>query len=104
MADGGSDDLRERARSVRNDLEMVLRLEDIRLLSTEWKDGEFDHDTADRAYAQAFGDYGIDVAGLPVEEAAACIRARAGVAVALTAALDDWAYNWREMARQAARG
>jgi len=35
--------------------------------------------------------HGIDVAGLPVEEAAARVRARPAVALALVAALDDWA-------------
>ncbi|MHB8954089.1 MAG: tetratricopeptide repeat protein [Pirellulaceae bacterium] len=92
LAGGGSDELREPVHQLRHDLEMVLRLEDVRLLSSYWKDDKFDDKTADRAYAQAFGDYGIDVAGLPVEDAAARIRARAGVAVALAAALDDWAF------------
>jgi tetratricopeptide (TPR) repeat protein len=93
LAGGGSDELRERVHQLRKDLDMVLRLEDIRLLSSEWKDDKFDHETADRAYAQAFADYGIDVAGLTADEAAARILARAGVAVALAAALDDWAFN-----------
>src|SRR5262249_52962407 len=82
----------ERVHQLRKDVELVLRLEDIRLLSSEWKDEKDDFETADQAYAQAFADYGIDVAGLPADEAAARIRARAGGAVALAAALDDWAY------------
>jgi tetratricopeptide (TPR) repeat protein/serine/threonine protein kinase len=90
LAGGGSDDLREHVHQLRKDLEMVLRLEDIRLLSSEWKNDKFDLETADRAYAQAFADFGINVAGLPADEAAARIRERAGVAVALAAALDDW--------------
>ena len=92
LAGGGSEALRERVHQLRKDLEMVLRLEDIRLLSIETKDNEFDWDNADRTYAQAFADYGIDVLGLPVEEAAARIRARVGVAVPLAVALDDWAH------------
>ena len=91
LAGGGGDELRERVHQLRKDLEMVLRLEEIPLLSSEWKIDKFDHEIADRAYAQAFADYGINVAGLPAEEAAAHIRARIGVAVALAAALDDWA-------------
>src|SRR5262249_23163896 len=91
LAGGGSDELRERVHQLRKDVELVLRLEDIRLLSSEWKDEKDDFETADQAYAQAFADYGIDVAGLPADEAAARIRARDGVAVALAAALDDWA-------------
>ncbi len=93
LAGGGSDELRERVRQLRKDLDMVLRLEDIRLVASKWtKDDKFDHETADRSYAQAFADYGIDVAGLPADEAATRIRERAGVADALTAALDEWAF------------
>jgi serine/threonine protein kinase/Flp pilus assembly protein TadD len=91
LAGGGTDELRERVRQHRKDLEMVLRLEEIPLLSSEFKENKLDFETADRAYTQAFGDYGIDVVQLPVDEAAACIRARSGVTTALAAALDFWA-------------
>ena len=87
----GDGELRERANQLRKDLEMVLRLDEIQLLRSELKKGQFDNEKADRAYAQAFADYGIDVMRLPVEEPAARIRARAGVAVPLIVALDDWA-------------
>ena len=93
LAGGGSDELRERVHQLRKDLDMVLRLDDIRLLSSEWKDDKFDFESADQAYAQAFADYGIDVARLPANEAAARIRGRPGVAIALAAALDDWAFS-----------
>src|SRR5207248_3561203 len=96
LAGGGSDELRQRAHDLCKDLEMVLRLEEIRLLSSELKEDEWDYEGADRAYTQAFADYGIDVVGLPVEDASARIRARAGVAVALAAALDDWAIYRRQ--------
>ena len=76
LAGSGSDELRERVHQLRKDLEMVLRLEDIPLLSSEMKENNFDWESADRAYAQAFADYGIDVASLPADEAAARIRAR----------------------------
>jgi superkiller protein 3 len=91
LAGGGSDELRERVHQLRKDLDMVLRLEDIRLLSSEWKDDKFDSEPADQAYAHAFADYGIDVGKLPAEEAAARIRGRPGLAIALAVALDDWA-------------
>ncbi len=93
LAGGGSDELRERVHQLRTDLDMVLRLDDIRLLSSEWKDDKFDFESADQAYTQAFADYGIDVARLPADEAAALIRGRPGVAIALAAALDDWAFS-----------
>ncbi|HZL90049.1 MAG TPA: tetratricopeptide repeat protein [Pirellulaceae bacterium] len=90
LAGGGSDELRERVRQLRKDVEMVLRLEEIRLLSSQWKDHKFNYESADRAYTLAFDAYGIDVTGLPVEEAAARIRARPAVADELVAALDYW--------------
>ena len=101
LAGGSSDELSQRARQLRKDAEMVLRLEEIRLLSSEVKDLSFAYEDADRAYAQAFADYGIDVAGLPMKDAAASIRARSGVTVPLAVALDDWA-NARDAKDQAA--
>jgi tetratricopeptide (TPR) repeat protein len=91
LAGGGDGVPRGHVLQLRNDLEMVLRLEEIRLRSSEIKDNKFDWETADGAYARAFADYGIDILGLPVEEAASRIRARPGVAVALIVALYDWA-------------
>ena len=88
LVGGGSDGIRDRAHQLRKDLEMVLRLEEIPLLSSELKDNSFDWEAADRAYAHAFRDYGIDVFDL--DNAAVRIRARTGVAIALAAALDDW--------------
>jgi tetratricopeptide (TPR) repeat protein len=90
LAGSTSDDLAERVRQLRKDVEMVLRLDEIRLLSKEWRNHQFDYESADRAYALAFAAYGIDVLSLPVEEAAARIRERPGVALALVDALDEW--------------
>ena len=87
---GGSAELRERVRQLRKDLEMVLRLEEIPLLACQEFGKWWDWETADRAYRQAFADYGIDVLSLPVEEAAARIRAHRAVAVQLVVALDVW--------------
>ena len=78
---------------LRKDLEMVLHLEKIRLISNEINDNEYDYENADQAYAQAFADYGMDVTALPAAEAAVRVRSKKGVAVALVAALDDWANN-----------
>src|SRR5262249_57945331 len=49
-------------------------------------------------YAAAFRDFGVDVEALPEEEAAARLRARPSLAVALAAALDDWARTARRQA------
>jgi serine/threonine protein kinase/Flp pilus assembly protein TadD len=82
--------LRRRVQERLDDLKMVKRLEEIRLQKAPAKEVHFDTAQADPAYAQAFRDYGIDVAALGAAEAAGRIRAR-GIRVELAAALDDWA-------------
>src|SRR5262249_19765354 len=49
-------------------------------------------------YPSAFRDFGVDVETLPPAEAAARLRARPSLAVALAAALDDWARKVRRRA------
>ncbi|HEX5103446.1 MAG TPA: serine/threonine-protein kinase, partial [Pirellulaceae bacterium] len=88
LAGSGSAELRDRVHQLRKDLEMVLRLEELRLPDPDGKSFQLGDDAA---YAHAFSDYGIDVASLPAVEVAARIRARPAVAVALAIALDDWA-------------
>jgi serine/threonine-protein kinase len=101
LAEGeGHDKLRRRVREVVADLEMVARLEDIRLrtLSTVI-DGSFDRAGADRNYAQAFRDYGIDVDALPPAEAGRQLQTLA-IRVELAAALDDWAVARMEVGQK----
>jgi Protein kinase domain len=95
LAGGVSGELQERVRERRADLEMVARLEDIRLLSTD-KDGRFDPAFRDRAYAQAFHEYGIDVSTLDPLLAAEQMHAKT-VCIELAAALDDWAMVRRRL-------
>jgi hypothetical protein len=64
--------------------------------ASEWKDHKLDYDSADRASALAFDAYGIDVTGLPVEEAAARIRARPEIATALVTAVGYWSVARRQ--------
>jgi tetratricopeptide (TPR) repeat protein len=92
LAVGASHELRERVRHVCNDLEMVLRLDDVRLLLSDMKGNAFDYEQADRTYEQVFGDYGVDVARMPPDAIVSFIRARPGVADAIAVALDDWAF------------
>jgi tetratricopeptide (TPR) repeat protein len=83
--------LRQRVRSLRADLELLDRLENIRLdRETEVQDGHFNQKGADGLYGQVFQVAGLDVEGLPVEEAAEHIG-RSTVAAELAAALDHWA-------------
>jgi serine/threonine protein kinase/Tfp pilus assembly protein PilF len=89
-ADGGSEPLRRQVRELRKDLEMVLRLEDVRLPGAPRGPGVSEEAWRNACYARAFQDYGIDVDALETEDAAARVRARS-VWLQLTAALDNWA-------------
>jgi tetratricopeptide (TPR) repeat protein len=103
--------LRQQVRARLADLELLERLENVRLEMTTVKDGHFDHERAEALYGEAFRALGLDVAALSPEEAAEGIR-RSTVAVELAAALDSWAVlrrrvrgpddsMWRELLRLA---
>jgi tetratricopeptide (TPR) repeat protein len=82
--------LRQRRQAVRDDLDMVIDLHDIRVRQSQVQNERFDKLAADPEFARAFRQYGIDVEALGVEEAAAAIRARP-IWLELVLALDDWA-------------
>jgi len=91
LAAGASEDLRRRVWEVRNDVAMVLRLEEV------WMPHEARVGAADlfspqlaAAYANAFREFGIDVEFLEPSVAAARIRARK-IRLELALALDLWA-------------
>ncbi|MBI1916590.1 MAG: tetratricopeptide repeat protein [Planctomycetes bacterium] len=88
---GGEADLAtmEKVRTVLADLELVRRLEEIRLLEGE-PTREMRYDS-NRRYAAVFREYGVDFEALSDEEAAARLRARPAVVIALAQALDVWA-------------
>jgi eukaryotic-like serine/threonine-protein kinase len=83
--------LRKQLRGILTDLEMVDRLEAVRLGQTEVKGGWWDLAGADPAYAAAFREYGIDAALLDAADAARRVRASA-IREQLVAALDDWSF------------
>jgi eukaryotic-like serine/threonine-protein kinase len=85
--------VRDDVQQVLRDLEFVQRLEEIRMKTTRLVNSKFDYAGADRAYAAAFREYGIDVQNLPVEQAGRLLSERTRIAVALGEALDDWAYS-----------
>jgi tetratricopeptide (TPR) repeat protein len=87
--------LRLRAESAQADLEMLVRLEDIRLQKAGMmRAHDWDYVQADAAYEEAFRIYGIDVTALPPEDAAERMKGRE-VRVELAAALSDWgASRW----------
>jgi serine/threonine-protein kinase len=79
-----------RVREQLKDLEFIDRLEQARMLQAAWVGQAFDSVTADRAYAQAFRDYGVDVDELAVEESIKRIKTRPKLTVAVAVALDAW--------------
>jgi serine/threonine protein kinase/Flp pilus assembly protein TadD len=95
----GSEQMRQRVRELLADLDMVERLERIRLRMAEIKDGSWDVARVDHEYREAFREYGLDVEALEPETAAARVRVR-NIRVALTGALDDWAKVRRTIARK----
>ena len=87
---GGDPALQARVQQRRDDLVMVLRLEEIRLEMVVVKDNTFDWSLGDSFYAKAFRDYGIDVTSGPPEEVARQLPV-GPVRIELVAALDHWA-------------
>jgi serine/threonine protein kinase/Flp pilus assembly protein TadD len=77
------------------DLELLDRLENIRLDATSVKDGNFDWQRVDALYRKTFLDMGLDIMGLPSEDAGERIGATT-VAVELAAVLDDWVGSYRK--------
>jgi serine/threonine protein kinase len=83
--------LRQRVSARVADLELLDRLENVRLEKmTAVKDDQFDNEGADALYRQTFRDAGLDVEALPAREARQRIGAST-VAAELAAVLDHWA-------------
>jgi tetratricopeptide (TPR) repeat protein len=86
----GEEPLRRRARQLRHDLDMAIRLQEAHLQGTAVDDRHFDFDAQDAAYSAAFGEYGLDVDGLDPQVAGEQVRSRP-IHRQLVAALDYWA-------------
>ncbi len=95
VAGGGGDPaLAGQVQRVLADLNLVERLEEIRLERTAEMEMEWERERkewADDAYATAFRDAGVDLDQLTEEEAVERLGARTQTVAALAAALDDWA-------------
>jgi tetratricopeptide (TPR) repeat protein len=87
--EGEYTELRNRLDGLTADLDMVDRLEQIRLSQTVVKKNTWDRAGAGAGYAAAFRDYGVDVTALPPDAAAGLVRASL-IHEELVAALDDW--------------
>ena len=94
----------ERVRQRLKDLEFIDRLEQIRMQRATWVEGKFDNAGADREYARAFRDYGVDVEELAVETSIDRLKARPALAIPLAAALDDWVDARRTVSERDAAG
>jgi tetratricopeptide (TPR) repeat protein/tRNA A-37 threonylcarbamoyl transferase component Bud32 len=90
LGEGGPEDLRRRLEQARRDLDLVARLDAIRLKRATWVEGKFDLAGTDRGYAAAFREAGLGGVGEDPGEVAARVRGSA-VRKELVAALDDWA-------------
>jgi serine/threonine protein kinase/Tfp pilus assembly protein PilF len=88
LAAGAGEPLRRQVDELRQDLEVVLRLEEIGLRGANGAGDDVRR--ADASYAEAFRAYGIDVDALEPAEAARRIRARS-IRLELAVALDCWA-------------
>jgi serine/threonine protein kinase/Flp pilus assembly protein TadD len=83
-----STELRQRVAAKRADLDLVTRLEEIRLEQSTVKGDRFDTEAADARYRAAFRDYGLDVEALDLDE----VRIKdAVIKGAIVAPLDNWA-------------
>ena len=87
----------ERVHQRLRDFEFIDRLERIRMEQATLVEGRFNNAGADRDYARAFREYGVDVDELPVGTSIDRLKARPALAVALAAALDDWVFVRRQV-------
>jgi tetratricopeptide (TPR) repeat protein len=94
----------EQVRQRLKDLEFIDRLEQIRMLNAAWVEGKFDNAGADRDYARAFRDYGVDVQELAEETSIDRLNARPSLAIALASALDHWIYARLNIGEQDSAG
>lgn len=90
LGGGGSAALRERIRGLARDLDLVTRLDSIRMARTSASDLDFDRAWADREYEVAFREAGLASTTEPPAPVAQRIAA-SEVRPAVVAAVDDWA-------------
>jgi serine/threonine protein kinase/Tfp pilus assembly protein PilF len=90
---GGSEELRQRVRQWRADLDLIAQLQEatIQAVKKNPVEGHWTHEEALPAYVAAFRAYGFDRASLSAEQAAQQIASRPPeIQLALIAGLDHW--------------
>jgi tetratricopeptide (TPR) repeat protein len=96
---GADPDLRRQGHELIRDLEMAERLQEARLTGINARGSDrFYFEAPEAAYAAAFVEYGLDVAGLEAPAVAQEIRSRR-IQTQLVAALDDWARVGKHLKR-----
>ncbi len=90
LGDGGLGDLKAKLDRTQDELDLVERLDAIRLKKAAVIEGRFDLAGADQGYQEAFREAGMAEVGGDAAAAAAWTR-DSGVREAVVAALDDWA-------------
>jgi serine/threonine-protein kinase len=90
LGEGGSGELRRRLGLARHDLDLAVRLDNVRLSRVSRVEGELNSEQADRDYEEAFSEAGLGKVYDDPDGVAARVRGSA-VRGALVAALDDWA-------------
>lgn len=91
----GDDETRRRARQVLGDMQMLAKLEEVRVQSTHNELG-FDLAAEDSGNAEAFREYGIDIDVLEPDDAVRRIQARP-IRYELAILLDSWSYVRRRL-------
>jgi tetratricopeptide (TPR) repeat protein len=99
LKEGGTESLRRRVKQVRRDLDLVARLDAIRLKRATWMEGGFDYAGADRSYEETFREAGMGEVESDAAVAAAWVR-KAAMSDVLIAALDDWTVCARKPGRR----
>jgi serine/threonine-protein kinase len=100
LGEGGPHDLRQQLDRAHAGLDLVARLDTIKLKKATLVDARFDFAGADREYEEAFREAGMVAVGGDAAAAAEWV-AGTGVREAVLAALDDWALCAQQEARLA---
>jgi serine/threonine protein kinase/Tfp pilus assembly protein PilF len=103
LADGDAGDaIQKRVADTRRYAAFVDRLDRIRHDSADFDDPKHNHRRAARDSALAFREYGVDVDAMPSEEVVARFATNPALAVAVAAALDNWAEDCRVPSKEGA--
>lgn len=91
VAGGDADAATEqRIRDRLKDHEFIDRLEQARMLQATWVGQGFDYVAADRAYVEAFQNYGVEIDQQSIDTSVRRLQTRPQIVLPVAAALDGW--------------